>query len=613
MIETVDPAQAQAQLRAIWGFSEFRGLQGEIVGHVLAGGQALVVMPTGSGKSLCYQLPATLLDGLTIVISPLIALMQDQVRALSQLGVPAAALNSSLSLDEQRQVERRVASGELKLLYVAPERATSPGFLRRLAEWQVSLFAIDEAHCVSQWGHDFRPEYMQLPELWQVHPQAGRLALTATADKVTRREIAVRLGLDGARMFLGGFDRPNLRYTIALRDGGKEQILRFLRNQPAGSSGVVYCLSRRKVEATAEWLSQSGFRALPYHAGLDQEVRSRHQAAFQCNETSIIVATIAFGMGVDKPDVRFVLHLDLPKSVEAYYQETGRAGRDGQPAEVCLFYGLQDLVTLQQMTEASSAPPEIKRVERAKLNALLGLCETMRCRRQVLLEYFDDSCEPCGNCDTCLSPVTGWDATEPARKALSAVFRTGQRFGVAYLTGVLRGQSDERMRGLGHDQIPTFGTGQDLGEKEWQSVFRQLIAHGYLWAPPDANGGLAFTARSVGLLKGQEQLQLRRDPVRASTSRARSGSGERRAVSSDERTPLFDALRVERTRLAREQGVPPYMIFHDSTLVDMARQRPSTLSDLRSVSGVGQTKLDRYGEAFLQVLNSFEEPAAQGA
>jgi ATP-dependent DNA helicase RecQ len=590
-----DPQQV---LQDVFGFENFRGLQQPVIEHVLSRGHAMVVMPTGTGKSLCYQLPALLLDGLTIVISPLIALMQDQVSALQQLGVACAALNSTLAYDEQRQIEADIAGGRLKILYVAPERACSAGFLDRVAQWNVSLFAVDEAHCVSQWGHDFRPEYLQLRNLWQTHPSVPRLALTATADAQTRADIIQRLELLDARSFLGGFDRPNLRYTIQLRHQERQQILRFLKTQPAGCSGIVYCLSRRKVEATAEWLNSEGFAALPYHAGLDNAVRSRHQRSFQHNETRIMVATIAFGMGVDKPDVRFVLHLDLPKSVEAYYQETGRAGRDGMPAEVCLLYGLQDVVTMHQILEGSQAPPEVRRVERQKLNALLGLCETTRCRRQVLLEYFGDQGQPCGNCDTCLAPVQSWDATVAAQKALSAVYRTGQSFGVGYLVALLRGQTEPRMAARGHDGLPTFGAGKDLGEKEWHSVFRQLIAHGYLQIPPDSHGGLQFTPRSAALLKGQEQLSLRRDPAQVKGKTERSGAAP--TLSS----PLFEKLREVRLRLSREQAVPPYIIFHDATLHEMAARRPTTLAGLRRIAGVGESKLTRYGEAFLEVLRA---------
>ncbi len=589
----------QSVLQQVFGFTEFRGLQESIVEHVIQGGNGLVVMPTGSGKSLCYQVPALVREGTAIVVSPLIALMHDQVASLKESGVAAGALNSALDLEEQYELEQAWLSGQLQLLYVAPERATHPGFLSRLQQTRVSLFAVDEAHCVSQWGHDFRPEYLQLPRLWQHHPEVPRLALTATADAQTRREILERLQLDPARSFLGGFDRPNLRYSIQLKQQERRQALEFLKQQPEESSGIVYCLSRRKVEEVAEWLQGQGIAALPYHAGLDSGVRQRHQRAFQLNEVRIMVATIAFGMGVDKPDVRFVLHLDLPKSVEAYYQETGRAGRDGMPAEVLLLYGLGDVVAMHQLLEQSQASPEIRQVERLKLRSLLGLCETARCRRQVLLEYFGDTCSPCGNCDNCLVPVATWDATEAARKALSAVYRTGQRFGVGYLSQLLRGQSDARMEQRGHHQLPTFGVGKELNDREWNSLFRQLIAHGFLGVDLEGYGSLIFTARSQGLLKGEEQLLLRRDP------QSKKASAKSHGVHSPGRElPLFNALKELRLRLARQQGVPPYVIFHDSSLIAMAEMRPTNLDQLARVPGVGASKLARYGDEFLSVLTA---------
>jgi len=589
----------QSVLQEVFGFTGFRGLQESIVEHVIQGGNGLVVMPTGSGKSLCYQVPALVREGTAIVVSPLIALMHDQVASLKESGVAAGALNSALDLEEQYELEQAWLSGQLQLLYVAPERATQPAFLSRLQQTRVSLFAVDEAHCVSQWGHDFRPEYLQLPRLWQHHPQVPRLALTATADAQTRREILERLQLEPARSFLGGFDRPNLRYTIQLKQQERRQALEFLKLQPEDSSGILYCLSRRKVEEVAAWLQGQGIAALPYHAGLDSAVRQRHQRAFQLNEVRMMVATIAFGMGVDKPDVRFVLHLDLPKSVEAYYQETGRAGRDGMPAEVLLLYGLGDVVAMHQLLEQSQASPEIRQVERLKLRSLLGLCETARCRRQVLLEYFGDSCDPCGNCDNCLVPVATWDATEAARKALSAVYRTGQRFGVGYLSQLLRGQSDARMEQRGHHQLPTFGVGKELNDREWNSLFRQLIAHGFLGVDLEGYGSLIFTARSHALLKGEEQLHLRRDPQGKKVS-AKSD----RVHSPGRELPLFNALKELRLRLARQQGVPPYVIFHDSSLIAMAEMRPTNLEQLARVPGVGASKLARYGEEFLSVLTA---------
>lgn len=590
-------------LNQVFGYEEFRGLQRPVIEHLVSGGQALVVMPTGSGKSLCYQVPALALEGLTVVVSPLIALMQDQVSALQQLGVAAEALNSSLSPEQQRRIENDCLEGRLRLLYVAPERATNPAFLHSLEQIRVSLFAIDEAHCVSQWGHDFRPEYLQLPRLWQSAPNAPRVALTATADDQTQREILQRLELTQARSFLGGFDRPNIRYTIQLRQQERAQVLAFLAQQPEEASGIVYCMSRRKVEETAQWLVSQGYQALPYHAGLDSQVRQRHQSQFQRNEVNIMVATIAFGMGVDKPDVRFVLHLDLPKSIEAYYQETGRAGRDGLPAEACMFYGLGDAVNLYQMMEKSQAAPAIKQVERAKLQSLLGLCETVRCRRQVLLEYFGDQREVCQNCDTCLQPAESWDASVVAQKALSAVYRTGQRFGVGYLIQVLRGQKDPRIESNGHDRLPTFGVGSDLGDKQWQSIFRQLVAHGYLGVNLEGFGGLRFTEQSLAVLRGETTLRLRRDIAPTKSSSTPSKKSTQTYAS----TPLFEKLRKLRLEFARSQNVPPYVIFHDATLHEMAQQKPRSLAALRKISGVGQSKLDRYGEAFLEALQNDQD------
>ncbi|MFN8613308.1 MAG: DNA helicase RecQ [Vulcanimicrobiota bacterium] len=588
-------------LHETFGYTGFRGLQEEVIDHVLQGRNALVVMPTGSGKSLCYQVPALVREGCTVVISPLIALMHDQVTALKQLGVAAEALNSTLSQAQQAAVEKQWMEGGLRLLYVAPERALSSGFLNRLEAARPALFAIDEAHCVSQWGHDFRPEYLQLPRLFQLHPQVPRLALTATADPQTQREIVERLELLPGRTFLGGFDRPNIRYTIQLRHQEKQQAQRFLERQPVDGSGIVYCLSRRKVEETAQWLTLQGYRALPYHAGLDNATRQEHQRKFQTNECQVMVATIAFGMGVDKPDVRYVMHLDMPKSIEAYYQETGRAGRDGLPSEVFMLYGLNDSVTLLQMMEQSQSPAAVKQLERLKLRSLLGLCETVRCRRQVLLEYFGDTCAPCANCDTCLQPVESWDATVVAQKALSAVYRTGQRFGVGYLSQLLRGQMEPRMQNNGHSRLPTFGVGKELSDKEWHSVFRQLVAHGFLEVNMEGHGGLQFTASSAALLKGQETLKLRRD-AQAKAASAKALAPVRQS------TPLFERLRETRLRLAREQNVPPYVIFHDSTLYEMAERKPTSLEEMRRISGVGESKLNRYGETFLQAIHQDDLP-----
>lgn len=587
-------------LKSVFGYDCFRGLQQEVIEHIMAGGNALAVMPTGTGKSLCYQLPALALPGTTIVVSPLIALMQDQVSSMRQLGIKAAALNSGLSREESSEVLRELRQGNIKMLYVAPERASSESFLTLIASVQVNLFAVDEAHCVSQWGHDFRPDYLKLHALFEVHPSTPRLALTATADAVSRADIVRRMPLPNAALFLGGFDRPNIRYSIHQRQSEKQQLSRFLQEQPPGQSGIIYCMSRRKVETIAEWLVKEGFKALPYHAGLDPSVRQEHQRQFQQESGIIMVATIAFGMGIDKPDVRFVIHLDLPKSIEAYYQETGRAGRDGLPAQAHMLYGLQDVVTLRHLASQSQADPVIKKVENQKLQALLGLCETARCRRQLLLEYFGDSCEPCGNCDTCQEPVVTFDATVAAQKALSAVYRSGQRFGVTYLTDMLLGKADDRMKKNEHDQLSTFGCGKEYSAGEWQSIFRQILAAGHLAVNSAGHGSLQFTATSRAAMKGEHQILMRKD-LQTKVRRSDSRKGEPRALEIMA-TPLFDRLRALRLELAKQSGLPPYVIFHDSTLVQMAEEKPVTVADLGRINGVGQAKLARYGEAFLEIL-----------
>ncbi len=591
--------QALEVLKNVFGFEAFRGQQGEIVEHVIAGGDGLVLMPTGGGKSLCYQLPALCRPGTGVVISPLIALMQDQVEALRQLGVRAAALNSSLAYGEAIDLERALEAGELDLVYVSPERLLGNGFLGLLARCQIALFAIDEAHCVSQWGHDFRPEYRRLTVLRERFPGVPRLALTATADGPTRRDIVQHLELERGRVFVAGFDRPNIRYRVQPKAAPRDQLLAFLDGEHRSDSGIVYCLSRSKVEETARWLAARDFVALPYHAGLDKALRARHQERFLKEEAVVMVATIAFGMGIDKPDVRFVAHLDLPKSLEAYYQETGRAGRDGLPSDAWMTYGLEDLVKLRQMTENSEAPEGQKRVERQKLDALMGYCETTRCRRQVLLEYFGESlAEPCGNCDTCLQPVDSFDGTEAARKALSCVYRTGQMFGVAHLIDVLLGGDTERVRRFRHDKLSTYGIGGDFSRNEWRSIFRQLVALGLLSVDIEGHGGLRLGARARPVLRGERSIKLRRDPVRPAAAKKRS------SVIFDDPADesLFQALRARRLALAKSQGVPPYVIFHDSTLAEMARARPRRLEQLAGITGVGAAKLERYGTHFLGVI-----------
>ena len=591
-------------LRAVFGYASFRPHQEDIVRHLIGGGDALVLMPTGGGKSLCYQLPAMARAGTGIVVSPLIALMQDQVAALKQLGVKAEFLNSSLTPEAARRVESDLLAGRLDLLYVAPERLLTERFLDVLTRIKPALFAIDEAHCVSQWGHDFRPEYVQLSLLHERFPGVPRIALTATADAPTRKEIAQRLQLEDARHFVTGFDRPNIRYQVRVDEGGaREQLLRFIEERHPGQAGIVYCLSRKKVDEVAAWLEAKGLTALPYHAGMDAAARKANQTRFLNEDGIVMVATIAFGMGIDKPDVRFVAHLSLPKSLEAYYQETGRAGRDGEPAEAWMRYSLADVILLRQMVDNSEADEAHKRLERRKLDAMLGYCELTSCRRQSLLSYFgDELTEPCGNCDNCLEPQETWDATEAARKALSCVHRTGQRFGVNYLIDVLLGKDDERMRRFGHDRISTFGIGTDLAEKEWRAVFRQLVARGYLSVDAEGHGGLALDASCRPLLKGEESLLLGRQHLEAKrkSRKARAGSPAAQ-VAGD---PLFEALRSKRKELAQAQGVPPYVVFADKTLAAMVAERPQSLAEFARLSGVGEAKLERYGEAFLAVIRA---------
>ncbi len=592
-----------AVLRTVWGYPAFRGLQEEVVRHVLAGGDALVLMPTGGGKSLCYQVPALCLDGLTVVISPLIALMQDQVTALAQLGVRAAMLNSTLDFRTATGVERAMREGGLDLVYVAPERLKAPGFLDLLARCRLALFAIDEAHCVSQWGHDFRPDYLEVRVLHERFPAVPRLALTATADAPTRREIVERLDLGQGRQFVAGFDRPNIRYRVVPKLQPKAQLLAYLREQ-GGASGIVYCLSRRKVEDTAAALVAAGIEALPYHAGLDKEVRAANQDRFLKEEGLVMVATIAFGMGIDKPDVRFVVHLDLPKSLEAYYQETGRAGRDGLPAEAWMLYGLDDVGKLKGLLARAETVSERQRhVDRQKLESMLGYCETTRCRRQVLLGYFgEELAEPCGNCDVCLDRPASFDGTELAQKALSAIYRTGQRFGAGHVIDVLRGEGNERIRRLGHDGLSVFGIGRDLEPTAWRSVLRQLAAQGLIEIDVEGHGGMALAGECRSVLRGERRIELRHDPAaRRSTGKARSAA--RLAALPDlEAEGLFQRLREWRLRTARAQGVPPYVIFHDATLLAIAAARPRFRRDLEGLPGLGAAKLERYGDALLSFL-----------
>ncbi len=598
-------------LRSVWGFSGFRGHQAEAITQVIAGGDALVLMPTGGGKSLCYQIPALCRPGVGVVVSPLIALMQDQVEALKQLGVRAAALNSSVAFGEATRIERQMRSGALDLVYVAPERLLGEPFLNLLDECRLALFAIDEAHCVSQWGHDFRPEYLQLELLAERYPGVPRIALTATADQPTRADIVARLRLTAGRQFVAGFDRPNIRYRVQPKVDPRRQLKAFLGDH-AGEAGIVYCLSRAKVDETAQWLNGEGITALPYHAGLDRAVRAANQDRFLKEDGLVMVATIAFGMGIDKPDVRFVAHLDLPRSLEAYYQETGRAGRDGLPAEAWMIFGMGDIVTQRQFIEASGAPDRQKQIERQKLNALMGYVESARCRRQTLLAYFGDRCEPCGNCDSCLEPADCYDGTELAQKALSCVYRTEQRYGAGHVIDVLVGEATDKVVRAGHDQVSTFGIGKDVSKAEWRSIFRQLVALELLTADADGYGSLKLGPDCRAVLRGERRVELRRDPA---APRGRAKGEKRKApgsglVEGPADAALFDRLRARRMELARAQGVPPYVIFHDSTLAEMARRRPRDSLALSTVPGVGAAKLARYGDAFLAVINDAGPEAA---
>jgi ATP-dependent DNA helicase RecQ len=591
-------------LQTVFGYPAFRGQQADIVEHVAAGGDALVLMPTGGGKSLCYQIPALLRDGVGVVVSPLIALMQDQVDALAEVGVRAAFLNSTQTFEETLRIERMVRTGELDLVYVAPERLMTPRCLELFESAHISLFAIDEAHCVSQWGHDFRPEYIRLSILHERFPHVPRIALTATADQLTRAEIAQRLQLEEARQFVSSFDRPNIRYSIVEKTNGRKQLLDFISAEHPGDSGIVYCLSRKKVEETAEFLNENGIRALPYHAGMEHSLRAHNQSRFLREDNIVMVATIAFGMGIDKPDVRFVCHLDLPKSLEGYYQETGRAGRDGLPSNAWMAYGLQDVVLQRRMIDESEADENFKRVLSSKLDAMLGLCETLSCRRMRLLEYFGERSGPCGNCDTCLIPPTSFDATVPVQKLLSAIYRVDQRFAAGHVIDVLRGASSERINQWHHDKLSVFGVGAERSEQEWRAIVRQTIALGLVTVDHDAFSSLKLTEAARAVLKGEQNVQMRQyqkpvKPKRTSAPRARY---EEMELSKSEQA-IFDKLRWWRVETARAHGVPAYVVFQDATLREIAKVKPTSLDQLRGVSGVGDKKLTSNGDEIVGLIS----------
>jgi ATP-dependent DNA helicase RecQ len=592
---------ARQILKNTFGYHDFRHHQAEIIQTLLAGKDAMVLMPTGGGKSLCYQIPALARAGVGIIISPLIALMQDQVDALRQLGLQAAFLNSTQDSATQRATEQALLGGELDLLYIAPERLLTQRMLELLARTRLALFAVDEAHCVSQWGHDFRKEYRQLCVLQERFPGVPRIAVTATADKRTRAEIIEQLKLQQAAVFVNSFDRPNIRYAISEGQNPRERLWRFIEREHPHDAGIVYCLSRNRVEQVAAWLSSKGRQALPYHAGMSDRLRRQHQARFLREDAVIIVATIAFGMGIDKPDVRFVAHLNLPKSIEAYYQETGRAGRDGQPANAWMAYSLQDVIMLRQMMSESDADEQFKRVAHHKLETMLGLCELTTCRRQALLSYFGETpASSCGNCDTCLRPPVTWNGTLAAQKALSCVYRTGQRFGVNYVIDVLTGKDNQRIRNNHHDRLSTFAIGKEYSAQAWRNIMRQLIAQAYLDIDPQGHGALLLTEKARPLLRGEIELQLRHQAKAEKKAKQKKMATAAELLASDQ--PLFEALRSRRLLLAQEQGVPPYVIFHDSTLREMAAQKPMNEDTLSTISGVGEQKLARFGRIFIDVI-----------
>jgi ATP-dependent DNA helicase RecQ len=606
---------AQTILSRVFGYNAFRGNQADVIEHLIQGNDALVLMPTGGGKSLCYQIPAIARLGVGIVVSPLIALMQDQVDALLQLGISAAFLNSTLDAKSAWEVEQKLIHGQLDLLYVAPERLLTPRFLQLLDKATLSLFAIDEAHCVSQWGHDFRPEYVQLSVLHERFPHVPRVALTATADEPTRLEILERLGLTAAKQFTASFDRPNIRYTIVQKQNAREQLHRFLETEHKGDAGIIYCLSRKKVEETATWLSDKGWDVLPYHAGLAADIRQKNQQRFIREESVIVVATIAFGMGIDKPNVRFVAHLDLPKSMEGYYQETGRAGRDGLPADAWLSYGLGDVISLRRMLDSSQADQQHKYLEQRKLDALLGFCETTLCRRQAMLHYFGEKYTGvCNNCDNCLEPVATWDGKIAAQMALSCVYRTGQRFGAKHLIDVLLGKITPQVQTFKHDKVSTFGIGQEYTSLQWQSIYRQLVAANLLTIDMSGYGSLRLTEKSTALLRGEQTISLRSEPaVLKKKLKSTDKTQHKQTLIPAVNDILWQALKNKRIALARAQGVPPYVIFHDSTLIEIHHKKPETLAEFATITGVGQHKLERYAEGFMEVIDTYTAQSSNAA
>jgi len=604
MVQFSAQISPQDILKKYFGYESFREHQKDIIEHLISGNDVFVLMPTGAGKSICYQIPAMVRSGVGIVISPLIALMQDQVDALHQLGVRASFINSTLSIGEIRSIEQKTISGDIDLLYIAPERLTTASFMQLLERCKISLFAIDEAHCVSQWGHDFRPEYLQLSILPEQFPKIPRIALTATADAVTRRDIFSKLNLKKAKEYISSFDRPNIFYRVVIKQNAKTQLENFLKTDHPADSGIVYCLTRKKVESIAKWLSERGYTALPYHAGLDDSVRKKHQRRFLDEESVIIVATIAFGMGIDKPDVRFIAHLDLPKNIESYYQETGRAGRDGQRADAWMAYGLSDIVAVGRILDSSNGSEEFKRIQRRRLQSMTGYCESVNCRRQVLLNYFGETyAKPCENCDNCTESPEIWEGAVAAQKAMSCIYRTGQRFGAQYLIDVLLGKENERIIRFKHNKISTFGIGDELNENEWKSVFRQLVAAGYIEVDMTGYGGFSLAEKGRTALKKKEIIQLRKDPLQSKMIQNRTPKTQfMKSLENQDSKELWEDLRSLRLEIAREEGIPPYVIFHDKTLAEIVDRLPQTLDELSGIYGVGQKKLENYGRHFLDVV-----------